>query len=380
MAKKKYALVLSGGGFKGAYQLGAIRFIKENWTAITGLEEPMRFDIIAGVSVGALNGVLVASGKFESLENIWKSVRENGGREIYESGYINNDGKIQLNFNQLKSDLVPGFKVNAGLLLKASWNATRHLFSKKTPGFLNTILKEVEKEFDVNFPRFKSLANNKPLEDKLKQYVDLKHIPESTLFLCGLVSLNDGLYYALSQKDFTDNNDFIQAILASTAMPVIWPPAPIISAQNPVRTIGNSVDGGIRNTSPLGDVVNQINMDTSESPYEVIIINCNSGYISPINAQWNIADIALRTLTEITLAEIFNNDVQEFLKINDLVAQARKGNIDLRFKGDTLKQFSYKLIQPDREELGDTLDSRIATIDERELLGYAHAQKVFTIA
>ena len=210
--------------------------------------------------------------------------------------------------------------------------------------------------------------------------MDLKHIPESTLFLCGLVSLNDGLYYALSQKDFTDNNDFIQAILASTAMPVIWPPAPIISAQNPVRTIGNSVDGGIRNTSPLGDVVNQINMDTSESPYEVIIINCNSGYISPINAQWNIADIALRTLTEITLAEIFNNDVQEFLKINDLVAQARKGNIDHRFKGDTLKQFSYKLIQPDREELGDTLDSRTATIDERELLGYAHAQKVFTIA
>ncbi|NUM42443.1 MAG: hypothetical protein HUU45_12520 [Leptospiraceae bacterium] len=31
MFMKKYALVLSGGGFKGAFQVGALRFLKKNW-------------------------------------------------------------------------------------------------------------------------------------------------------------------------------------------------------------------------------------------------------------------------------------------------------------------------------------------------------------
>ncbi len=378
MARKKYALVLSGGGFKGAYQLGALRFIKEHWKAITGTDGSMQFDIIAGVSVGALNGVLIASGQFDILESIWKLVRENGGKEIYESGYVSNDGKIKLVFDQLKQDLAPNFKVNAGLLAKSAWGGVKHIFSKKSPGFFDTVLKDVEKEINTNFPKFKALATNKPLEDKLNLYVDLANIPATTTYLCGVVSLTDGLYYALSNEEFTNNYDFVQAILASTAMPVIWPPTPAINVQNPSRTITNSVDGGIRNTSPLGDVVNYINKDLDENDYEVIIINCNSGYISPMaDAKWNIADIALRTLTEITLAEIFNSDVQEFLKINELVEQARTGNVTLQYKGDVLKQFSYTLIQPDKEELGDTLDSRTVTIDERELLGYMHAERAF---
>ncbi|MBL7728612.1 MAG: patatin-like phospholipase family protein, partial [Dinghuibacter sp.] len=32
MQKTKYALVLSGGGFKGAFQLGALNYLKDHWT------------------------------------------------------------------------------------------------------------------------------------------------------------------------------------------------------------------------------------------------------------------------------------------------------------------------------------------------------------
>jgi len=377
MPRKKHALVLSGGGFKGAYQLGALRYIREHWAQITGLQEPMRFDIVAGVSVGALNGVLVASGEFDALEQIWKDVRENGGREIYRSDYINNDGKIQLSFRQLKSDLVPGFRIGAGLIARAVWNSVRHAFSSRVPGFLLTLLQAAEQDFDVNFRNFRALATNEPLEEKLRRFADLRKIPASTLYLCGLVSLSDGLYYALSHRDFNDNEDFIQAILASTAMPVIWPPARVIRVQHPPRSIADGVDGGIRNTSPLGDVVQHINRDPDDCEYEVIIINCNSGYISPQPAERNIADIALRTLTEITLAEIFNNDVQEFLKINELVGQAAAGKVQLQFKGTPLRQFRYKLVQPHKNELGDTLDSRRDMLDMREQLGYTQAAQVF---
>lgn len=374
--QKKYALVLSGGGFKGAYQLGAIRYIRESWNQIFSNTTPMQFDIVAGVSVGALNGAMIASKQYAELDNLWNDVKQNGSKEIYESGYIDNTGKIKLSFRQLKQSLLPNFKVNAGLITKGVWNSFRSIFSSKVPGLVDTLLDAAEKEFEENFPKFKALANNKPLEKKLQQYIDLRNIPEATLYMCGLVSINDGLYYSLNNRNFNSNSDFIQAILASSAMPIIWEPVATIDTI-PFGEINNAVDGGIRNISPLGDVVNSINADLEDVDYEVIIINCNSGNITPLDRQWNIGDIALRTLSEITLAEVFNNDIEEFLKINAFVTQAAEGNISLRYKNKKLRRFSYTLIQPQADELGDILDSTKDMLEKREQFGYEDAKKAF---
>jgi NTE family protein len=37
---KKTALVLSGGGFKGAFQVGALKYLKDNWSKIDPLHSP----------------------------------------------------------------------------------------------------------------------------------------------------------------------------------------------------------------------------------------------------------------------------------------------------------------------------------------------------
>jgi NTE family protein len=50
-------LVLTGGGARAAYQVGAVRAIAE----ITG-PGPLPFDVIAGISAGAINGVALATG------------------------------------------------------------------------------------------------------------------------------------------------------------------------------------------------------------------------------------------------------------------------------------------------------------------------------
>ena len=52
---KEYGLVLEGGGAKGAYQIGAWKALKEAGIRIKG---------IAGTSVGALNGALIAMDEF----------------------------------------------------------------------------------------------------------------------------------------------------------------------------------------------------------------------------------------------------------------------------------------------------------------------------
>src|SRR5579859_301816 len=67
MRGKRVGLVLAGGGFKGAYQIGAWKALQE-----MGFD---RFTAIAGTSVGALNAVLVANGKLGPAEIIWKEKR-----------------------------------------------------------------------------------------------------------------------------------------------------------------------------------------------------------------------------------------------------------------------------------------------------------------
>lgn len=62
---KEYGIVLEGGGAKGAYQIGVWRALKECKVKIKG---------IAGVSVGALNGVLMCMDDVELAEDIWTNI------------------------------------------------------------------------------------------------------------------------------------------------------------------------------------------------------------------------------------------------------------------------------------------------------------------
>lgn len=61
---KQYGIVFSGGGAKGAFQIGVWKYLHENGydKLITG---------ISGASVGALNSLLFASGSYENAERTW---------------------------------------------------------------------------------------------------------------------------------------------------------------------------------------------------------------------------------------------------------------------------------------------------------------------
>jgi predicted acylesterase/phospholipase RssA len=58
------ALILSGGGARGAYEAGV---------AISLLEHE-RFDIVCGTSIGAINGALIAQGDIAELARMWSSI------------------------------------------------------------------------------------------------------------------------------------------------------------------------------------------------------------------------------------------------------------------------------------------------------------------
>ena len=71
-----YSLVLAGGGGKGAYQIGA-------WKAL--MELGISFDAIAGVSIGSINGALIAAGDYDKAVEMWNNVSLDKGVKINEA-------------------------------------------------------------------------------------------------------------------------------------------------------------------------------------------------------------------------------------------------------------------------------------------------------
>jgi len=340
---KKVALVLSGGGMHGAFQVGALKALRDNWRDINtkwkGVDPnvPMKFDIVAGVSAGALNGVLTAADRLDDLDRLWTEVGNNK-EIIYTSDFIHTKDqghKVKIKVNLLK--LIP-------LLFRGPRK------------------------------RFKSIADNSNLKTTLiQQGVKINMIPPDTVYRCGYVSLDTGNYHSVPNTDFVSDEDFINGIVASTSIPIVWKPSGIIRTKSenpPIQK--NCVDGGIRNSSPLGDVIKLINQD-NDSEYLIIVINNhNEKMLREDYDDKNIAQIALRSVFDIALSEIFMNDLAEFLDINCIMAQVEKvapGTV-IKISGQEVKRFESIVIQPDDPNImGDALAANPKLIQQRKDYG-----------
>jgi NTE family protein len=278
---QKLALVLSGGGFKGAFQLDALEHLRDNWqhfaTLATGTPNHdlpvLKFDIVSG---GSLNGFLVAMNRFDKLVEI---------------------------------DAIA--------------------------------------------------ANN-------------------CLYKCGFVPLDTGLYKSPCAHEFADDAQLCN--LASTSMPVVWSPVPEVGTTTQIHK--DCVDGGIVDVSPLGDVIKAINKQGDDDEYTILIINNRNGQTVPDPDVRNIAQIAVRSLADIAITEIFNNDLKEFLTINSILQQ--QGLREIYYEtfnwtaGTTTlkrrKRFKAIIIQPETT-LGDTLQSTPEAIRSRRQAEKQRAEK-----
>lgn len=61
----KRAIVLSGGGTKGAYELGVWKALREKETEI---------HIVTGTSIGAINGAMICTGDYEKCCHMWETM------------------------------------------------------------------------------------------------------------------------------------------------------------------------------------------------------------------------------------------------------------------------------------------------------------------
>lgn len=272
-------LIMSGGGSKGAFQAGVIEQLnRQGW-------EP---DAVAGISVGALNGVMVATGQSKKLVKIWQGLRE---EQVLKKRRVD---------RQAKNYLLHRIGVE-----------------KANLGF-----------FD-----------NSPLKKKLKESVGSQFTKH---FYCGTVNIETGAYKEHIARPMMVPWNYLDAVLASTAIPVVF---------DPVRLDGElHVDGGVRHINPIGKILQDHNPD------EIIFITTRK-FDEPneVKKVDDVVDVAVQTLN-ILLEEIFIKDLREFIRINDLVRQAEEqGAVLKKSNGEPYKTYKSKLYQPDKP-LGDSLN------------------------
>ena len=289
---KRIALILSGGGARGAFQVGAEKYARE--------AKGYQWDIIAGVSVGAMNGAMLAMHRYTRLLELWDGISDS---QVYTGGF------------SLLS------------LIKLLFGA---------------------KSFYGNEPLIKLMQN----EFEAGRVIDDLHV--------GTVSLISGEYVQFTKESL----ELSKAILASASIPVVWPPVDISSDHTAM------VDGGVRNISPVGDVLDL-------EPDEIVIINCSSEQppVMP-QASANVLSIGMRAL-DIMQNEIFVNDMKEFLRINALVKEAEQQGCVLHHpkSGRPLKYYPCQVIEPDGE-LGEVLDFSQKSVQAALKAGVRRAREV----
>lgn len=146
----KTAIVLSGGGAKGSYQLGV-------WKALLKLK--IKYDIVTGTSVGALNGVMMVQGDYKTALKFWYNIN-------YKSLFNKNFKKVKEN---IYLTYIKEFITDGGMDVTNLENALDQAFNQKkfyssNVDFGTVVYNFTEKQEEM------ITKNNIPSED-IKDYI-----------------------------------------------------------------------------------------------------------------------------------------------------------------------------------------------------------------
>lgn len=194
----KIGLVLSGGGGKGAYELGV-------WKALKELDLAKYINVFSGTSIGAFNAVLFAQDDMLLAEELWSEVTM--------------DKLVPLSKFEL-------FKKGMGLII----GAKNPNFAKK---YMNQKLEEgtVSKDGAVEFIE-KYLKINRVKERGKICYVTCAELPDLKV-----------RYFRINDYDDKLAKDMV---LASASLPLIYDSTMVLE--------NKYVDGGIADNTPIQPV------------------------------------------------------------------------------------------------------------------------------
>jgi len=300
------ALMLPGGGARGAYQVGVLKAMAEY---LPGPETPFR--IIAGTSAGGINAAVMASHAenfaygAERLAQFWGNFR---CRHIYRTGWLHNMG--------------------TGL----------HWLASMTLGGLG-----------IANP--KALLDNRPLGQLLERELDTKGIRraiddghlDALLITASGYATSRAVTFFQGRDEFVEWNRYKRAgvrcaidaghLLASAALPLLFP----------AQRIGNEYfgDGGMRHTTPLSPPIHM-------GADRVVIIGTRDELQDPepevCERYPTLGDIG-GYLLDVIFMDYLNNDLSRLKRINRTLEV-----VPAQHRPETgLKKIDALLIQPSED-------------------------------
>lgn len=227
-------IVFSGGGAKGAYQIGAWKYLHEQ-------ELDRKINGVAGASVGALNSLLFAQGDFDKALEVWMSIHTEDLTRVDPASIFRSLCDV---LGKVSSPLVSA----AGALADLSKSHKTH---EEWLGFF---------------------ASQKRLQELIDTFVEPEKVLHSAKLvyssLCQIPSLQP-YYVCWKLRDSFD--DIRDLVLTSAAMPLLYP----------ARYFDKRlcIDGGVVDNLPVAKLADIYD--------EVIVVHLSPEWDARECKQWN---------------------------------------------------------------------------------------------
>lgn len=259
------ALVMSGGGARGAFEVGVVDHLVH--------DQRLDFEVITGVSVGALNAATLAQAE--------------GRDELAEQ------------LETLK-DVYFGIRSYRDVFLKRGIARLIEL-----PADLDHLLSGLGSH---------AIYDPSPLKRLIDRHLDVERLGASGRDLrVGVVSLDRGDYRSATGDD-PDIKDFV---LASTAIPWVFPPVVVRGERY--------IDGGTRNVAPLSDAFDGLaELDPqNERPKRVFVVLSTPRQLPHVTGERDLLDLLERSV-DIMMAGVTQRDLEHARQINEGLRAVRE--------------------------------------------------------
>lgn len=219
--KTGWALVLAGGGARGAFQAGVLAELARRGFA---------FDAVAGTSVGAINGILAAQGRHAQLPSVWRKI----SKDVLKLNKRNFAAILGSTAKVLPATTLLPFVGTAAVLLGvtvvATANEFRHQIVVKipTPEHLESVLaSELTVPLSPGVEFWVTLSPDTPSMGLVRYFLDIP---------------TDAHYEPIHKRPISERARFV---MASAALPFIY--GPIKEEKSGIKWI----DGGISDNEPV---------------------------------------------------------------------------------------------------------------------------------
>jgi NTE family protein len=227
------ALILGGGGARGAYEAGVVAALCERET----------FDIVCGTSIGAVNGLFVAQNTTHRLNEVWRTISTRG-------------------VTQLKPELAV-----IVLLWQAAHGLLRSPIQRKAAHAFSMMRALPQLTAAGGLPGLLGLFESGNVRSVIAELADFGALRNT--FIVGATNLSNGrgeafahfapsravaeaAFFASEPAEAMTPENYVDAICASAALPPVYEPVPIRCADGVVRVFA---DGGFTNNAPIRQAI-----------------------------------------------------------------------------------------------------------------------------